>query len=154
MGAHAAAGTAHAAACLTGGGEMGARMRAHDWANTPLGAVNTWSQSLSTAVGIAINSRYPMFVWWGPHLINLYNDAYIPMLGARHPAALGTPAASVWADIWNVVGPQAEAVRKEGRATWNEEVLLLMERNHFTEETYFTWSYSPISAKVERSEGC
>ena len=145
MGGHAAAGTEHAAACLNGGGEMGARMRAFDWAPTPLGTVDTWSQSLRTAVGIAINSRYPMFVWWGPHLINLYNDAYIPMLGARHPAALGTPARSVWADIWNVVGPQAEVVLKEGRATWNEEVLLLMERNHFTEETYFTWSYSPIA---------
>jgi signal transduction histidine kinase len=145
MGRHAAAGTAHAAACLNGGGEMGARMRACDWADTCLGAVESWSHSLRTAVGIAINSRYPMFVWWGPHLINLYNDAYIPMLGARHPAALGTPAASIWADIWNVVGPQADVVLQEGRATWNEEVLLLTERNHFTEETYFTWSYSPIA---------
>ena len=99
MRGHAAAGTEHAAACLNGGGEMGARMRAFDWAPTPLGTVDTWSQSLRTAVGMAINSRYPMFVWWGPHLINLYNDAYIPMLGARHPVALGTSAPSVWAEI-------------------------------------------------------
>ena len=141
----AAAETDYAAVCLAGGGEMGARMRSYDWTKTPLGAVHAWSQSLRTAVGIMINSRYPMFVWWGPQLINLYNDAYIPMLGARHPAALGNEAASVWGDIWSVVGPQAEIVLREGRATWNDEVLLLMERNNFIEETYFTWSYSPIA---------
>ena len=86
-----------------------------------------------------------MFVWWGPHLTNLYNDAYIPMLGARHPAALGAAAGSVWADVWGVVGPQADIVVREGRVTCNEELPLLMERNHFIEETYFTWSYSPIA---------
>jgi hypothetical protein len=91
-----------------------------------------------------LNSRYPMFIWWGPELTNLYNDAYIPVLGARHPVGLGRSAPALWSDIWSVVGPQADAVLTEGRATWNEELLLLMERNRFLEETYFTFSYSPV----------
>ena len=91
-----------------------------------------------------LSSRYPMFVWWGRKFDNLYNDAYMPILGKRHPDALGRPAAEVWSDIWYTVGPQAEAVLSEGRATWSEELLLVMERNQFLEETYFTYSYSPI----------
>jgi hypothetical protein len=95
------------------GGEMGVRMRACDWANTSLGAMGAWSHSLRTAVAILIHSRSPMFIWWGPDLTVLYNDACIPLLGARHPAALGDRAASVWADIWDIVGPQADiALRK------------------------------------------
>jgi len=90
-----------------------------------------------------LNSRYPMFVWWGQELTNLYNDAYIPVLGARHPQALGQSAPNVWKEIWNVVGPQAEVVLNEERATWNEDLLLVMERYGYTEETYFTFSYSP-----------
>jgi signal transduction histidine kinase/PAS domain-containing protein len=85
-----------------------------------------------------------MFVWWGPQLINLYNDAYIPILGQRHPRAFGRPARETWEDIWRVVGPQAEAVMQRGEATWNERVLLVMERHGYTEDTWFTWSYSPI----------
>jgi signal transduction histidine kinase len=84
-----------------------------------------------------------MFVWWGRELTQFYNDGYIPMLGARHPDALGRSASSVWADVWPIVGPQAEAVMREGRSTWNEELLLIVERNQFREESYFTFSYSP-----------
>ena len=129
---------------LAEGGEMGERMRAFDWSRTPLGPMEAWPQSLKTAIRILLGSRYPMFVWWGRELINLYNDAYVPVLGKRHPEALGRPARQIWADIWSVVGPQAETVLNEGRATWNEERLLLMERHGFTEETYFTFSYSPM----------
>jgi PAS domain S-box-containing protein len=131
-------------AFLAGGGEMGERTRGFDWSKTPVGPVAEWPQSLKTAVRIMLDARYPMFVWWGPGLINLYNDAYAPFLGQRHPNALGRPAAEVWAEIWHIVGPQAEAARTEGRATWSEEQLLVMERNGFLEETWFTWSYSPI----------
>ncbi|HEX5501786.1 MAG TPA: ATP-binding protein [Thermomicrobiales bacterium] len=131
---------------FAGGGEMGALMRARDWAATPLGPVEDWPQSLQTAVRIMLNSRYPMFIWWGRELANLYNDAYMPFLGKRHPQALGRPAAAIWAEIWATVGPQTDIVLNEGRATWNEELLLLMERNEFLEETYFTFSYSPIPA--------
>jgi len=119
-------------------------MRALDWSKTSLGPITDWPHSLKTAVHIMLLSRYPMFVWWGRQLTNFYNDAYMPMLGKRHPDALGRPAAGVWSDIWHTVGPQAEAVFNEGRATWSEELLLVMERNQFLEETYFTYSYSPI----------
>ena len=123
---------------------MSARVRAYDWASTPLGPMASWPQSLRVAVGICLNSRFPMFVWWGERLINIYNDAYIPVLGKRHPIALGRPAKEIWHEIWPVVGPQADAVMLRGEATWNERVLLVMERHGYTEETYFTWSYSPI----------
>ena len=125
-------------------GEMADRVRAFDWASTPLGPMEGWPQSLRLALGICLNSRFPMFVWWGPQHFNIYNDAYVPMLGKRHPTALGRPARESWDDIWAVVGPQAEAVLTRGEATWNERVVLMMERNGYLEETYFTWSYSPI----------
>ncbi|HET6575809.1 MAG TPA: ATP-binding protein [Fimbriiglobus sp.] len=143
MGNDPAPGRRPAADLLVGGGEMGERTRAFDWSKTPLGPVADWSQSLKTAVRIMLGSRYPMFIWWGRELTNLYNDAYIPMLGQRHPDALGRSAAATWSDIWDVVGPQADAVLTDGRSTWNEELLLIMERNQFLEETYFTYSYSP-----------
>src|SRR5262245_17859829 len=128
---------------LTGGGEMGKLIREMDWSKTSLGPIESWPQSLKTSILLTLNSRYPMFVWWGRELTNLYNDAYIPILGARHPGALGQPAARVWAEIWDVIGPQTEIVMREGRATWNESLLLLVERYGYTEETYFTFSYSP-----------
>ena len=82
-------------------------MRSHNWSQTPLGAVDQWSQSLKTAVRIMLTSRQPMFVWWGKELINLYNDAYQAIVGGKHPKALGQPAAEVWSEIWDQVGPRA-----------------------------------------------
>ena len=141
------------AADYGGWGEMAARVRAHDWSRTPLGPMDGWPQSLRTAVGICLNSRFPMFVWWGPQLVNIYNDAYIPVLGKRHPDALGRPAREIWGEIWPVIGPQADAVMTRGEATWNERVLLVMERFGFTEDTWFTWSYSPIPDESGRIGG-
>lgn len=130
---------------FTGGGKMGELMRSHNWSQTPLGPVENWSQSLKTSIQIILGSRYPMFIWWGEQLINLYNDAYIPMLGQRHPKALGQSAYDIWAEIWHALGPQVEDVLKRGLPSWNEEFLEIMERNGYPEETYFTFSYSPIS---------
>ena len=124
--------------------EMAQRVRSFDWASTPLGPIESWPQSLLIAVSICLNSRFPMFVWWGPKLINIYNDGYIPVLGARHPSALGRPARDIWGEIWPDVGPQADLVMSKGEATWNERVHLRMERHGFPEDTWFTWSYSPI----------
>jgi signal transduction histidine kinase len=123
---------------------MAARIAAFDWSSTALGPADTWPEPLRAAVQLMLNSRFPMFVWWGHELINLYNDAYVPVLGSRHPSALGRPAAEIWYEIWDVVGAQADLVIQRQQATWNEEVLLVMERHGYTEETYFTWSYSPI----------
>ena len=133
---------------LSGGGELSARMRAIDWSQTPLGPVESWPQPLITCVRIVLTSRQPMFVWWGPQLINLYNDAYISILGGKHPAALGQPASVVWREIWDQVGPRAAAtMRDEG--TYDEALLLIMERNGYPEETYYTFSYSPVRNERE-----
>lgn len=128
---------------FAGDGEMAALMRSIDWSQT-LGSPDQWPQSLKTSIRIMLGSRYPMFVWWGETLTNFYNDDYIPILGQRHPWALSQPAAQVWAEIWQTLEPQAEAVLRAGQASWNEAVLLTMERNGYTEETYFTFSYSPV----------
>ena len=123
---------------------MERRIRDHDWSKTPLGPAEGWPASLKTAVRIMLDSRYPMFVWWGDTLINIYNDSYAPVLGDRHPEALGRPAREIWSEIWDTVGPQSELVMRERRSTWNEELQLVMERNGFPEESFFTYSYSPI----------
>src|SRR5581483_6288554 len=123
---------------------MAERVAAQDWSATPLGPVEQWPEALRVAVQLVMSSRFPMFIWWGPALINIYNDPYVPMLGKKHPAGFARPAAEVWYEIWDVVGPQADLVIKQRQATWNEEMLLVMDRYGYSEETYFTWSYSPI----------
>ncbi|HKG22190.1 MAG TPA: response regulator, partial [Blastocatellia bacterium] len=129
---------------LSGGGEMGARMRAYDWSASPLGPVERWPQSLKTSVRIMLTSRQPMFVWWGQDLINLYNDAYKAIVGGKHPEALGQPASLVWREIWDQVGPRAEYAMLKNEGTYDESLLLIMERNGYPEETYYTFSYSPV----------
>jgi hypothetical protein len=122
---------------------MARRIEEFDWPSTPVGKVEGWPQSLKTAVRIMLGSRYPMFIWWGEHLVNFYKEAYATMLGHRHPAALGQSAREVWSDVWAIVGPQTDLVLQEGRSTWNDETLLVMTRYGYTEEAYFTFSYSP-----------
>src|SRR3954451_22237915 len=129
---------------LLGGGEMGARMRAMDWAKTSLGPAEQWPQSLKTAARIMLTSRQAMFVWWGDELINIYNDAYRAIVGGKHPEALGQPASVVWREIWDQVGPRAEAAMRRNEGTYDEALLLIMERNGYPEETYYTFSYSPV----------
>ncbi|HEY9700716.1 MAG TPA: ATP-binding protein [Trichocoleus sp.] len=129
---------------LLGGGEMGERMRQMDWTQTSLGLPEKWQQSLKTAVRIILTSRQPMFVWWGEDLINLYNDAYKAIVGGKHPEVLGQPASVVWREIWDQVGPRAESVIFKNEGTYDEALLLIMERNGYPEETYYTFSYSPI----------
>src|SRR4051812_28554101 len=129
---------------FAGGGEMGRRMRAFDWSKTSLGPVSGWPQTLKTCVRIILTSRQPMFVWWGEHLINLYNDAYKAIVGGKHPAALGQPAAVVWREIWDQVGPRARRAMTGNEGTYDEALLLVMERHGYQEETYYTFSYSPV----------
>ncbi len=129
---------------LAGGGEMGRRMRALDWSQTPLGPVESWPQSLKTAVRIMLTSRQPIWLGWGEHLIKLYNDPYRAIVGGKHPAALGQPAAVVWREIWDAIGPMLQTAMQGLEGTYVEEQLLIMERNGYPEETYYTFSYSPI----------
>lgn len=129
---------------FVGDSEMALLMRSHNWSQTSLGPVETWPQSLKTAVRIMVTSRQAMFVWWSEELINLYNDAYCSILGGKHPEALGQPAAVVWQEIWDQVIPRAETALRQNRGTYDEALLLIMERNGYPEETYYTFSYSPV----------
>ncbi|MCW2699248.1 MAG: Serine phosphatase RsbU, regulator of sigma subunit [Blastococcus sp.] len=115
----------------------------HDWSATPLGPEELWSTTLRTAVSTALHSRFPLVLMWGPELVMLYNDAYAPLLGQRHPGALGAPAAQVWSDIWADIGGMAAEVCA-GRATYSEDLLLVTSRSGFEEETYFSFSFSPV----------
>jgi signal transduction histidine kinase/ActR/RegA family two-component response regulator len=130
---------------LGGGGEMGSLIRAHGWERTPLGAPENWPQSLRTAVRLMLNTRHPMYIWWGPDYICLYNDAYRQSIGSeRHPSSLGQPGREVWDEIWDIIGPQIEQVMSGGGATWNENQLVPITRNGVREDVYWTYSYSPI----------
>ena len=113
---------------FSGGGELGALMAAKDWSQTPLGPVESWPQNLRTCVRIVLTSRQPMFVWWGDELINLYNDAYKSIVGGKHPTALGQPARMVWREIWEQISPRAETAMRGNEGTYDESVLLIMER--------------------------
>ena len=129
---------------LAGGGEMGALIRGHDWSGTPLGPPQAWPQSLRTAVRIMLTSRQPIWIGWGPELTYLYNDPYQSIIGGKHPWALGRPASEVWSEIWSDIGPMLATALGGVEGTYVEEQLLIMERNGYPEETYYTFSYSPI----------
>ena len=146
-------GGALAADWLTGGGEMGRLVRSMDWSKTPLGPIEGWPRSLKTMLGVVLGSRFPMLLWWGPDLLHLYNDAYRPILRDKHPASLGAPAAQVWAEVWDVAGPMAKSVQDGGPATWIEDLQLFINSEGIAEETYFTFSYSPVPGDDGRVGG-
>ena len=124
---------------------MGALMRAYDWSANPLGTPQTWPQSLRTAVRILLNTNHPMFIWWGPKLIQFYNDAYRQTMGPeRHPGALGQGGRECWAEIWDIIGPQIEQVMSGGGATWHENQLVPVTRHGRLEQVYWTYGFSPI----------
>jgi signal transduction histidine kinase len=129
---------------FSGNSELSALMRTKDWSETPLGPPEHWPQSLKTCVRIVLTSRQPMFVWWGEALINFYNEPYKAIVGGKHPEALGQPASVVWREIWDQVDPRAEAAMRRNEGTYDEALLLIMERYGYPEETYYTFSYSPV----------
>ena len=132
------------AAFLRGGGEVGERLRLFDWKKTPLGTPDTWPQSLRTVVRIMLDSRYAMWMLWGPDLTFFCNDAYLPTVGIRRNWVLGARSDKVWEEIWPDIGPRISQVLTTGIATWDEALLLFLERSGFAEETYHTFSYSPV----------
>jgi PAS domain S-box-containing protein len=133
-----------AAAFLAGGGEMGALMRAFDWSKTPLGPVESWSPTLRTIVSFLLANRFPLLLWWGPHYISIYNDAYRPILGTKHPRSIGQPVSECWSEIWHILKPLIDAPFHGGPATWMEDIELEIQRSNFAEETHFTVAYSPV----------
>lgn len=131
-------------AFLSGGGELGERLRGFDWSNNPLGPPSGWSQSLKTVVRIMLTSGQAYWVAWGPELIYLYNDPYRAIVGGKHPEALGKPIREVWREILDTIDPMLEAAMTGDKGTYVESQRLIMERHGYREETYYTFSYSPI----------
>ncbi len=129
---------------LAGGGEMGALIRSLDWSKTPIGAIESWSPALRMMVGILLANRFPLLLWWGPQYIQIYNDAYRPIPGAKHPRALSQPASECWTEIWHIIGPLIDTPFHGGPATWMEDILLEINRHGFMEESHFTIAYSPV----------
>ena len=131
---------------LKGGGEMGELVRAKDWSNSTVGNIETWSPSLRTTLSIILNSKFPMFLFWGPDLLCFYNDAYRPSLGnnGKHPHILGKPAEKSWPETWHIIKPIIDNVLAGGEATWNEDYLFSFYRNDTMEDGYWTFSYSPV----------
>lgn len=132
---------------LSGGGEMGERIRNKDWSQTPLGPFENWPPSLQTIVRIMLTSRQPIWIGWGPELIKLYNDPYKAIVGGKHPQALGEPASVVWRDIWSDIEPMLKQVMEKNEGTYVESQLLIMERYGYPEETYYTFSYNPVPSE-------
>ena len=131
----------------SGGGEMGGMVRSLDWSRTALGTLQTWPQSLRTTISTCLSSRFPILILWGPELVMIYNDALARIIGNKHPRAMGQPAAEGWVEVWHVLGPMVTSVFHGGPSTWSENQRLDIERtakSGYLEETYFTFSYSPI----------
>src|SRR5579884_1792386 len=128
---------------FSGGGELGALMRSKDWTETVFGPVETWPQSLRTAISIMLSSSFAMVVAWGPDFRFFYNDRYRPVLGAKHPRALGTPAKVIFPEAWDFIGPLFARTR-QGEAVALDNVLIPLERHGYLENCYFVLSYSPI----------
>ncbi len=130
---------------LAGDGEMALRTRSFDWSRTALGPIETWSPALRTTLQIILASRFPHILWWGPDYIQLYNDAYCPIPGSKHPdMVLGRKASECWEEIWHVIGPLIDRPYSGGPATWVEDICLEPNRHGFFEETHFTIAYSPV----------
>ena len=138
---------------LRGPGEVRALMRACDWQNTPLGPPETWPASLRAVVRVMLTSRFAMWMAWGQNLTFLCNDAYLPTVGLKRDWVIGSRSDRVWAEIWPDIGPRIQHVLATGEATWDEALLLYLERRGFPEETYHTFSYSPLADDLGETTG-
>ncbi|HXS73640.1 MAG TPA: HWE histidine kinase domain-containing protein [Rhodanobacteraceae bacterium] len=125
-------------------GEMAQLIRHKDWSKTALGTVEQWPQPLRTALAICLDSKFPTYMWWGPELIEFYNDACIPILRAKHPDALGKSARQAWSDVWPEIGPLAERVMATGEGVFAENLEMIPERDNTLASAYFTFCYSPL----------
>ena len=130
---------------IFGTGEMADLTRAFDWSQTPVGPIEQWPETLLITVNTMLSSRHPMFLWWGKELVQFYNDAYRPSLGAdKHPRALGQNGIECWPEVWPIIGPQIETVMTSGQASWHEDQLVPIVRDGKLEDVYWTYGYSPV----------
>src|SRR3954464_3895843 len=128
---------------LTGGGEMGRLVRSMDWTSTPLGPIETWPQSLRTTVSLCLASNFPISLVWGPQHVQIYNDGYWPICGGKHPQSMGQDFSECWASAWPVIG-EAFELALTGETSYLENQRMFLDRNGYLEETFFTFSFSPI----------
>ena len=138
---------------VVGGGELGDLIRARDWSATPLGPLESWPPTLRHAVSMMLASKAQIILFWGDEFVTLYNDAYRPVLGAKHPAALGMPAWQCWSEVWHMLGPLLRSVLTTGEAFWAKDLLFVIERHGYVEETYFDVSYDPVRDEAGRIGG-
>lgn len=143
----------HAHNFLSGGGEMGQRMREYDWDNSSLGNPSDWPLGLKTAIRLLLSSAHPMFIWWGPEFIQFYNDKYRPSIGwDRHPSALGQKGKTCWEEIWPIIIPGIEKVMRGDGSVWAEDQLVPITRDEKLEDAYWTYSYDPIYEETAPNE--
>src|SRR5437868_7072108 len=128
---------------LVGGGETGKLIRSMDWSATPLGPIERWPQSLRTTVSLCLASNFPISLVWGPQHIQIYNDGYWPICGEKHPHSTGEDFTECWASAWPVIGEAFERALA-GTASYLENQRMFLDRNGYLEETFFTFSFSPI----------
>lgn len=139
---------------IFGAGEMADRTRAFDWSKTPAGPIEQWPDTLLITVNTLLASRFPMFLWWDDDLVQFYNDAYRPSIGAdKHPKALGQRGRECWPEIWTIIGQQVEGVMKHGESTWNVDRLVPIYRDGKLENVYWTYSYSPVRDPTGKIRG-
>ena len=130
---------------IYGVSEMAERTRCFDWAKSAVGAIHSWPEPLIVIVNTLLDSPHPMFLWWGPELLQFYNDAYSKSLGNdKHPGALGQRGEVCWPEIWDIIHPQIQQVMHEGGAIWNEDQLVPIYRDGKLEDVYWTYAYSPV----------
>jgi PAS domain S-box-containing protein len=129
---------------LCPGGEMLRLIREKDWSRSPIGPVERWSPTLKIMVDFLLANRFPLLLWWGPQYVSIYNDAYRPILGAKHPRAVGQPFREVWPEIEHILSPLIDTPFTGGPATWMDDILLEVNRHGYFEETHFTIAYSPV----------
>ncbi len=140
---------------LSGGGEMGALMQAYNWESSTLGPADKWPQSLRTTLGILLNSKFPMFLYWGPDLVCFYNDAYRLSLGndGKHPAILGMKGEEAWNETWHILKPSIDQVINNDESTWSEDQFIPIYREGAMKEAYWTFSFSPVKNESDQTAG-
>lgn len=134
-------------------GQLGRTYRTVDWERTPLGPVSSWSDTLLNAVDLMLHTRFPIVLLWGPEFVLVYNEAYVHLIGDKHPGALGKPASEVFSEVWDLIGPMMQAVLDGEGANWVEDQYVPLHRHGFLEECYFTFSYSPVRNRDGVVEG-
>src|SRR5437762_7307457 len=137
---------------LAGGGEMAELVRAMDWSKTPLGPIESWPQSLRTTVSLCLASNFPISMVWGPRHVQIYNDGYWPICGAKHPHSMGQDFSECWASAWPAIGDAFERALA-GETSFLEDQRMFLDRNGYLEETFFTFSFSPIRDETGKVGG-